>query len=133
MSCQTSSGHHAATLSCHRRAHGDFKAFFYACADSLSPFQFYQYLLTSVGDADVCSFLRKLTFLPLQQIAEVEASMAQPGYAPNTAQRLLASEVTRFVHGEGGLQQALRATEVGSLHRHTLPPGPAASFCAAER
>ena len=33
-------------------------------------------------------------------------------YVPNTAQRLLAQEVTRFVHGEEGLQQALKATEV---------------------
>ena len=82
------------------------------CADSLSPFRFYQHLLTGVGDADVGAFLRKLTFLPLRQIAELEAGMAAPGYAPNAAQRLLAAEVTRFVHGESGLQQALRATEV---------------------
>jgi hypothetical protein len=37
-----------------------------------------------------------------------------PDYVPNTAQRLLAAEVTRFVHGEEGLQQALKATQVGS-------------------
>lgn len=36
-----------------------------------------------------------------------------PGYLKNSAQRLLAEEVTRFVHGEEGLRQALRATEVG--------------------
>ena len=34
-------------------------------------------------------------------------------YVPNTVQRRLAEEVTRFVHGEEGLQQALKATEVG--------------------
>ena len=33
-----------------------------------------------------------------------------PGYVANTAQRLLAEEVTRFVHGEAGLQQALKTT-----------------------
>jgi tyrosyl-tRNA synthetase len=38
--------------------------------------------------------------------------MSAPGYAPNTAQRRLAEEVTRFVHGQEGLQQALNATEV---------------------
>ncbi len=38
--------------------------------------------------------------------------MAVPGYVPNTAQRRLAEEVTRFVHGEEGLAQALKATEV---------------------
>lgn len=32
---------------------------------------------------------------------------------PNTAQRRLAEEVTRFVHGEEGLQQAIKATQVG--------------------
>lgn len=37
--------------------------------------------------------------------------MKQPGYSPNDAQRRLAEEVTRFVHGEEGLQQAIRATE----------------------
>ena len=34
-----------------------------------------------------------------------------PGYVANTAQRRLAEEVTRFVHGEEGLQQAIKATE----------------------
>ena len=38
--------------------------------------------------------------------------MAAPDYAPNTAQRRLAEEVTRFVHGEEGLQQAIKATQV---------------------
>jgi len=35
----------------------------------------------------------------------------EPGYVPNTAQKKLAEEVTRFVHGEVGLAQALDATE----------------------
>lgn len=80
----------------------------------LSPFKFYQYLLTSVPDADVCSFLRKLTFLPLAQIDDLERRMAggaAAGYAPNDAQKLLAAEVTRFVHGDAGLAQALAATD----------------------
>ena len=37
--------------------------------------------------------------------------MQGDSYAPNTAQRLLAEEVTRFVHGQSGLDEALRATE----------------------
>ncbi len=84
----------------------------HARADKLAPFGFYQYLLTAVPDADVARFLRALTFLPLPEIAELEAAMGQPGYAPNTAQRVLAAEVTRFVHGEEGLAQALAATAV---------------------
>ena len=48
---------------------------------------------------------------PTQEVAEIEASMARPDYVANTAQRRLAEEVTRFVHGEAGLQQAVKATQ----------------------
>lgn len=71
--------------------------------DKLSPYKFYQYLFATT-DADVVRFLKMLTFLPLEEIATVEAAMSEPGYAPNTAQKLLAQEVTRFVHGEEGLE-----------------------------
>ena len=81
-------------------------------ADRLSPFKFYQYLLTNVADAEVIKFLRMLTFVPLDELETLERSMQEPGYKPNTAQRLLAGEVTRFVHGQQGLDQALKATEV---------------------
>jgi len=73
-------------------------------ADKLTPFQFYQYLL-SVPDADVLRLLKMLTFLPLEEINKLV------GAPPNTAQKLLATEVTRFVHGEQGLEAALRVTE----------------------
>ncbi len=76
-------------------------------AEKLSPYQFYQYLVR-VPDADVVRLLKMLTFLELGEIAEVEASMH---LAPNAAQKRLAEEVTRFVHGEEGLSSALRATE----------------------
>eukprot|EP00958_Prasinococcus_capsulatus_P024011 scaffold3697_cov390-Prasinococcus_capsulatus_cf.AAC.4 len=79
-------------------------------ADKLSPYKFYQYLF-SVPDADVCRLLRSLTFLPIEDIVALEAEMKTESYEANTAQRLLASEVTRFVHGQEGLDQALRATE----------------------
>ena len=69
----------------------------------LSPYKFYQYLFKTT-DADVVRFLRMLTFLPLEQIAELEQSMASGEAKPNTAQRLLAEEVTRFVHGEEGVE-----------------------------
>ena len=83
-------------------------------ADKLSPFKFYQYLLTTVGDEEVIRFLRMLTFVPLEDLEALERSMQGPGYKPNTAQRLLAAEVTSFVHGQQGLEQALKATEVGA-------------------
>ncbi|KAK9820078.1 hypothetical protein WJX72_005856 [[Myrmecia] bisecta] len=80
-------------------------------ADKLSPFKFYQYLLTSIPDSDVIKFLKMLTFLDLGEIARLEAAMQAPDYKPNLAQQVLAAEVTRFVHGEEGLQQALKTTQ----------------------
>lgn len=76
----------------------------------LSRYKFYQYFF-SVPDADVIRFLRILTFLDLEEIDELEKDMKRPGYVPNTAQRRLAEEVTRFVHGEDGLNEAVKATE----------------------
>jgi hypothetical protein len=61
----------------------------------LSPYKFYQYLFAT-ADADVPKFLRMLTFLPLEEVGAVEAAMQAEGYAPNTAQRSLAEEVTRW-------------------------------------
>jgi len=75
-------------------------------SEKLSPYQFYQYLIR-IPDADVISLLKKLTFLDLEEIAEIEREM----HIPNSAQKRLAEEVTRFVHGEEGLEAALRVTE----------------------
>ncbi|XP_057956661.1 tyrosine--tRNA ligase, chloroplastic/mitochondrial isoform X2 [Malania oleifera] len=76
----------------------------------LSPYKFYQYFF-SVPDDDVVRFLKILTFLDMEEINELERDMKRPGYVPNMAQRKLAEEVTRFVHGEEGLNDALKATE----------------------
>ncbi|CAA2966033.1 tyrosine--tRNA ligase, chloroplastic mitochondrial [Olea europaea subsp. europaea] len=76
----------------------------------LSPYQFYQYLF-SVPDSDVVRFLKILTFLSMAEIAQIEKEMQGPGYVPNNAQRRLAEEVTLFVHGEAGLEEARKATE----------------------
>jgi tyrosyl-tRNA synthetase len=72
-------------------------------AGKLSPYKFYQYMFKT-ADADVIKFLKMLTFLPLDRIQQLEVQMREEGYVPNTAQRLLAEEVTRYVHGEGGLE-----------------------------
>lgn len=91
-------------------------------AEKLSPYKFYQYLF-QVTDADVIKFLRMLTFLPLDEIDALEQAMSQPDYVPNTAQKRLAEAVTRFVHGDEGLEQALKATEA-------LRPGAATALDA---
>ena len=79
-------------------------------ADRLSPYQFYQYLYR-IPDADVIKLLKMLTFLDLAEIDAIEKEMRSAGYVPNAAQKRLAEEVTRFVHGEEGLETALRVTE----------------------
>ncbi|KAL6563344.1 hypothetical protein OROHE_005931 [Orobanche hederae] len=79
----------------------------------LSPYRFYQYFF-SISDADVVRFLKILTFLPMDEISQIERQMMmiqEDEYVPNTAQRRLAEEVTRFVHGEEGLKEAIKATE----------------------
>ncbi len=78
--------------------------------DKLTPYQFFQYLY-GIPDADVLRLLKMLTFLPIEEIQAVEQQMKKSDYLPNSAQKLLASEVTRFVHGEVGLNAALRVTE----------------------
>lgn len=76
-------------------------------ADKLSPYQFYQYLFR-IPDADVVRLLKMLTFLEMEEIEEIERQMSSH---PNRAQKRLAEEVTRFVHGEKGVEAALRATK----------------------
>lgn len=77
--------------------------------DRCSPYQFYQYLVR-VADADVITLMKRLTFMSMKTIREMEAKMQQKDYIPNTAQKLLAEEVTRIVHGEEGLCTALKVT-----------------------
>lgn len=79
-------------------------------SEKLSPYQFYQYLVR-VPDADVIRLLKVLTFVEMAEIRELEKAMQLPGYAPNSAQKKLAEEITRFVHGQEGLDAALRVTE----------------------
>ncbi len=61
-----------------------------------SPFEFYQYW-RNVGDDDVLKCLRMLTFLPLEQIDEMDHWQ---GSQLNTAKEILAFELTKLVHGE---------------------------------
>lgn len=79
--------------------------------EKLSPYQFYQYLVR-LPDADVIKLMKMLTFMPMKEIREYEEMMKSPSYVPNTAQKRLAEEVTRFVHKEEGLQLALKVTDV---------------------
>ncbi len=61
-----------------------------------SPFEFYQYW-RNVADADVLKCIRMLTFLPIEQINEMDA---WEGSQLNTAKEILGYELTKLVHGE---------------------------------
>ena len=67
-----------------------------------SPFEFYQYW-RNVGDADVMKCIRMLTFLPLEQIDEMDQ---WEGSQLNTAKEILAYELTKLVHGEAEAEKA---------------------------
>ena len=74
-----------------------------------SPYAFYQFWLNT-SDADVYKFLKFFTFLPVDRISEIEATDKASGTKPE-AQRILAEEATRLVHGEVALMAARRITE----------------------
>ena len=72
--------------------------------DKTSPFDFFQYW-RNVSDADVLNCLRMLTFLPLEQIDEMDK---WEGSKLNEAKEILAFELTKLVHGE---EEANKAKE----------------------
>ena len=69
-----------------------------------SPYEMYQFWL-NIADADVVRFLKFYTFLPVSAIEEVAAESAKHP-EQREAQRLLAREVTRLVHGDAALRDA---------------------------
>ena len=82
-----------------------------------SPYRFYQFWINQ-ADADMPRYLRYFTFLSREDILELERSIEE---APEkrAAQKRCAEEVTRLVHGQTALDNAIRATDAmfgGSLH-----------------
>ncbi len=75
-------------------------------AKKTSPYQFYQFWL-KVADADVYKFLKFFTFLSIEEIDAIEAKDKASGSKPE-AQRILAEEMTRLIHGEAALEAAQR-------------------------
>ncbi len=88
-------------------------------AERTSPYSFYQFWLNT-ADADIEHFLKVFTFLP---VTEIDALLTQFREAPGErlAQKTLAAEVTRMLHGEDALDSACRITDalfsgdIGSL------------------
>lgn len=79
-------------------------------AERTSPYQFYQFWLNA-DDKDVVQYLNTFTLLPVEEIRALGATVTA---APEkrAAQRVLASEVTRMLHGPEALARAQRATDV---------------------
>ena len=85
-----------------------------------SPFDFYQYW-RNVADADVLKCLRMLTFLPLEQIEEMDH---WEGNRLNEAKEILAFELTKLVHGEEEArkaQEGARALFAGGGNTANMP------------
>lgn len=91
--------------------------------EKTSPFEFYQYW-RNVSDADVLKCLRMLTFLPLEQIDEMDT---WEGSQLNQAKEILAYELTNLVHGQEEADKAKEAAKAlfvsggvsGSVPTHT--------------
>ena len=75
--------------------------------DKTTPYDFYQYW-RNVGDADVLKCLRMLTFLPIEQIDEMDK---WEGSKLNDAKEILAYELTGLVHGEEEAKKAQSAAK----------------------
>ncbi|MBR1393504.1 MAG: tyrosine--tRNA ligase [Ruminococcus sp.] len=71
--------------------------------EKTSPYEFFQYW-RNVGDADVIKCLKMLTFVPIEEIEEMEKTME--GAQFNKAKELLAYELTKLVHGEAEADKA---------------------------
>ena len=85
-----------------------------------TPYEFYQYW-RNIGDADVLKCLRMLTFLPLEQIDEMDK---WEGAQLNTAKEILAFELTQLVHGTEEAkkaQEAAKALFVGGGDMSNVP------------
>ena len=89
-------------------------------ANKTSPYDFYQYW-RNVEDADVMKCIRMLTFLPLEQINEMDS---WEGSQLNQAKEILAYELTKMVHGEDEAekaQAAARALFGGGGNKENMP------------
>ena len=85
-----------------------------------TPFEFYQYW-RNVADADVLKCLRMLTFLPIEQIDEMDQ---WEGSQLNRAKEILAYELTNLVHGEEEAkkaEEAARALFAGGGSSENMP------------
>ena len=76
--------------------------------EKTTPYEFYQFWLNQ-DDRDAIKYIKYFTFLEKEEIEALEVSVQEEPHK-RQAQKRLAEEVTRFVHGEAALQDALKIT-----------------------
>lgn len=76
--------------------------------EKTSPYEFYQFWLNT-ADADVIKYLKIFTFLSREDIESLAEKVESEPHLRG-AQKTLAAEMTKLIHGEAGLDQALRIT-----------------------
>lgn len=76
--------------------------------EKTSPYEFYQFWLNT-ADADVIKYLKIFTFLSREDIESLAEKVESEPHL-REAQKTLAAEMTKLIHGEAGLDQALRIT-----------------------
>lgn len=74
--------------------------------EKTTPYEFYQFWINT-ADADVVKYLKFFTFLGKEEIEELEKSVQEEPHL-RKAQKALAEEMTRMIHGEESLQQAIK-------------------------
>jgi tyrosyl-tRNA synthetase len=78
-------------------------------AKKTTPYEFYQFWINA-ADADVVKYLKYFTFLSHEEIEALGRSVEEEPHL-RKAQKALAEEMTRLIHGEDSLQQAIKITE----------------------
>lgn len=74
-----------------------------------TPYEFYQFWINT-ADADVVKYLKFFTFLPIETINALEKTVEEEAHL-RKAQKTLAEEMTKLIHGEEALAQAIRISE----------------------
>lgn len=77
--------------------------------EKTSPYEFYQFWINT-SDADVVKYLKFFTFLSHEVIEQLEKAVQEEPHL-RKAQKALAEEMTRLIHGEQSLQQAIKISE----------------------
>ena len=78
-------------------------------AKKTSPYEMYQFFINT-ADADAINFLKLFTFLKKEEILDIEEKFKEALHE-RLAQKTLAYEVVKLIHGEEGVNQAIRITE----------------------